>query len=64
MSEFKNLKELLDYVKASPDNHVGYADGFNLKEYWQDGEMRYVENGDLTIIGHYAWYRKVLKENQ
>ena len=65
MSDFKNLQELMDYVHASPDNHVryDYANdmGDSCDKHWNNGEMRYVNNDDIAFIGHYSSYIKLPK---
>ena len=65
MSDFKSKKELMDYVKASPDNHVGYdyvSDWWeDWDEHWEDGALRNVKDKGLVIVGRFGRYTKLPK---
>ena len=60
MNDFKSKKELLDYLKASPENHIVFEECYH-KEHWKDGGIRYAIDGMLVTIGHHRHYRKVPK---
>jgi len=65
MSDFKSKKELMDYVKASSNNHARYKYDKSIEawdEFWKDGEMRYVDTGEVAApIGSYHLYTKLTK---